>query len=91
MPDVGGRSFGYTPEEIRKAKAYAMETGQEVKYKEGYAHGGSVGLSHNQSMPDKKEKWMPKGTKLAIGADPEYANRGCGTRGMIGSSKKGVV
>ena len=90
MPNVGGREFGYTPQGLKDAQKYADETGQKVEYKQGYAHGGSVGLSHNQTMTKDKPKYMPKGTRPAIGSDPEYAGRGCGTRGMIGSSKKVV-
>jgi hypothetical protein len=90
MPKVGGREFGYTPEGLKKAEEYAQQTGQKVEYKQGYAHGGSVGLSHNQTMVEDKPKYMPKGTRPAIGSDPEYAGRGCGTRGMIGYKNKGV-
>jgi len=90
MPRVGTKDFKYNKEGDAMAHAYAERTGQKVEYKQGYAHGGSVGLSHNQTMAENKPKYMPKGTRLAKGADPAYANRGCGTRGMIGSKKDGL-
>lgn len=90
MPKVGTDEFSYTPKGMREAELHAKRTGQKVEYKQGYAHGGSVGLSHNQTMAENKPKYMPKGTRLAKGADPAYANRGCGTRGMIGSKKDGL-
>jgi hypothetical protein len=90
MPKVGTEEFGYSDREKIMAHAYAEKTGQEVEYTKGYAHGGSTGLVHTQSMTKQKDKYMPKGVRPAKGADPSYAGRGCGTRGMIGSTKRNI-
>jgi len=34
MPTVGGKTFGYKPEDISAAERYAAETGMEVEYEE---------------------------------------------------------
>ena len=33
MPEVNGKSFPYTPEGYKAAKAYAKKTGKKIKYK----------------------------------------------------------
>jgi len=90
MPTVGTREFGYGDKDKDEALKYAKRTGQEVEYSKGYSHGGSAGLVHVQSMKKQEDKYMPKGTRPAKGADPAYAGRGCGTRGMIGATKRNI-
>jgi len=90
MPTVGTKRFGYGDKGKKEALQYAKRTGQEVEYKDGYSDGGSVGLVHIQSMDKQKDKYMPKGVRPAKGSDPSYAGRGCGTRGMIGSTKRNI-
>ena len=91
MPKVGTKEFEYSDRGKSMAHAYAEKTGQEVEYAKGYAHGGPVGVVHTQSMTKQKDKYMPKGVKLAKGADPAYINRGCGTMGMIGAKRKEIT
>jgi hypothetical protein len=84
-----------------KKVEYGKKKGGKKKkkgYAKGYAHGGSVelddspvGIIHTQLMTPQKSLYSPKGTKLASGADPSHAGRGCGTRGMIGFKKSEVV
>ena len=44
MPTVGGKTFGYKPEDIAAAEQYAAETGMDIEYEEGYEETGGTAM-----------------------------------------------
>ena len=42
MPKVGGRSFEYSPEGLRKARDYSSKTGHGIDMNKRYRVGGAV-------------------------------------------------
>ena len=83
MPTVGGKTFGYTDQDIAAAEQYATETGMDIEYEEGAGETGmyrkirksGTTLYRMKGNPMKRNFGIPSPLK-----DDEWVDAGRGAR-----------
>ena len=66
MPKVGGKTFGYTDQDIAAAEQYATETGMDIEYEEGAGETGMYRKIRKTGTPPYKMKGNPMKRNFGI-------------------------